>query len=63
MPMEQIVNADVKYQLVTDKMQIIVKDVQAPVSTTAAWLVGMDPVTTNCSDLSETLRGYSQFYN
>ena len=63
MPMDQLMNPDVEYQVVNDQMQFIVKDVQAPEATTAAWLVGMDPVTTNCSDLAETLRGYSQFHN
>ena len=63
MPMDHLMNSDVEYQVVNDQMRIIVKDVQALVVTTAAWLVGMDPVTTNCSDLAETLRGYSQFHN
>ena len=62
-PIDQIVNEDVKYQLVTDQMQIIVKDVQGLEPTTVAWLVGMDPVTTNCLDLKETLWEYSQFHN
>ena len=59
MPMDQLMNADVEYQVVNDQMRIIVKDVQAPASTTAAWLVGMDPVSKNCLDLAETLCGYS----
>ena len=61
--MDQKMNEDVEYQLTTDQMQVMVKDVQAPESTTVALLVGMDSVTTNCSDLAETLCGYSQFHN
>ena len=63
MPIDQLMNLDVEYQVVNDQMLIIIKDVQAPEATTAVWLVGMDLMTTNCSDLAETLCGYSQFHN
>ena len=47
-PMDQLMNKDVEYQVVNDQIQLTVQDIQAPQATTAVWLVGMDPVTTNC---------------
>ena len=41
----------------------MIKEVQAPESMTVAWLVGMDPTTTNFLDLKQTLRGYNHFRN
>ena len=62
-PITDLVNNDVEYQLINDQMQLIVKDVQAPESITAVWLVGMDPVTTDCKDLAEILRNCEHFKN
>ena len=59
--MNKLMNKDVEYQVVNDQMQFIVKDVQAPESITGAWLVGMDPVTTNCKELAEIPRGFKHF--
>ena len=42
-------------------MQLIVKEVQAPESTTVIWLVGMDQVTMDCQDLADTLRENDYF--
>ena len=39
-----------------NQMQLIVKDIQSPEAITAIWLVGMDPMTTDCQKLSNTLR-------
>ena len=38
-PFTGLVNNDAEYQLINDQMQLIVKDVQAPESITAVWLV------------------------
>ena len=59
--MDELMNKDVKYQVVNDQIQFIVKDVQAPQSVTVVRLVGMDPGTTNCKELVEILRGFQQF--
>ena len=60
-PMDELMNTDVEYQVVNDQMQLIVKDVQAPESITIVWLVGMDPVTTNCKELAKILQGFKHF--
>ena len=62
-PIEEVYNADVDYHVTNNQMRVIIKDIQAPAFTTVAWLVGMDPKTTNCADLTETLREYPQFRN
>ena len=54
-PTGELMNKDVKYQVVSDQMQLIVKDFQAPQSITVVWLVGMNPVTTNCKELVNIL--------
>ena len=54
-PITDLAYSDVKYQLEYDQMQLIVKEVQAPESITTIWLVGMDPVTTDCQVLADTL--------
>ena len=59
--MDELMNKDVEYQVVNDQMQLIVKDVQASQSITAVWLVGIDPVTTNCKELAEILQGFKHF--
>ena len=56
--MDEVYNADVDYHVTNNQMRVIIKDIQAPAFTTVAWLVGMDPKTTNCADLTETLREY-----
>ena len=55
-PITDLANCDVKYKFENDQMQLIVKDVQAPDAITTIWLVGMDPITTDCQDLADTLR-------
>ena len=41
----------------------MVKDVQAPQATTAGWLVGIDPETTNCKKLAEIISSFKQLYH
>ena len=59
--MDKLMNRDVKYQVVNEQMQHIVKNVQAPEYITAVWLVGVDPVTTSCKELAEILRDFKHF--
>ena len=55
-PITDLGSCDVKCKFENDQMQLTVKDVQSPEAITAIWLVGMDPMTTDCQKLTNTLR-------
>ena len=55
-PITDLTSSDVTYRFDNDQMQLIVKDIQSPEAINAIWLVGMDPMTTDCQELTDTLR-------
>ena len=44
-------------------MKIQVIDVQAPTSITIGYLLGLDPVTTDCKELTNAIRANKMFAN
>ena len=62
-PVKKIVSIDVVYDCINMGMKIQVMDVQVPTSATINYLLGLDPVTTDCTELTNAIRANKIFAN
>ena len=60
-PLKNFVSTDVAYMVVSEGMMVQVMDVQAPTSATIGYLLGLDPVTTDCKELTNAIRANTIF--
>ena len=64
-PVKKLVSTDVVYDSIDAVMIMIIQvmDVQAPALATIVYLLGLDPVTTDCTELTNTIMANKMFAN